>query len=395
MDSHGSKCYDCGHVCCMYFSDRSCFHDRKSLIESRGVRGCKKCEYWLRKYEHNKTLRSSDRKTTCTEESLPKTTSETQSKSSSKSRLPSQSKSPSQSRSSSQSISSSQSKSSPRSISPSKLSSKPDFGVSTSNRNNPILLARRRALKRTLTSRSILNTNNERGKGKIEDDPTIQTQSQPRDAGGFSGGFDVEGIDTEGIGTTRNRNINLNYNKTIFQANEVIFTSNSLSKNSSTIPCDSTSDSHGRKIWSWSLEPSPSDNNMINYDGINANAGIDIEGTYVWSVNFYTLPPAPTLQDVFGESKNESKDITGTISLNLSLSLRKGDKVTDIEITKEHQIIHRGSEPNYHYVELGQAKITCGIALILLRRIQESTLSNSYSGKIYIIGLTGTQLNSD
>jgi len=188
-----------------------------------------------------------------------------------------------------------------------------------------------------------------------------------------------------------NINTMVNFNGTNINKNEVIFTSNSLTKNSSTIPCDSISDLYGRKIWSWSLSAPPSNGIMTNYDGINANAGIDIEGKYVWSVNFYTLLHKLNTLKQSDETLDEIQEKSGTIRLNLSLCIHKGTNIINIELIKEYTIIHNGDEPNYHYVELGELDIKSGIALILLRRVADDDIDYVYPDNIYVIGLTGTE----
>ena len=162
--------------------------------------------------------------------------------------------------------------------------------------------------------------------------------------------------------------------------NQVNFTSNSLSKKSSTIPRNSVTDSDGRKIWSWTLASPASSVDSIDYDGINANTNFSSDGKYKCFVNFYTLP----VEDVaVGTSEN-----SGSVNLLLSMSIHNGQSNKKIEVSKEYQVNHSGSGPNYHTVELGEVEVSEGVALILLKRSLVTSGLNSYNHDLYVIGLS-------
>ncbi len=393
MNSYRSQCCDCGHICCMYMSDIKCLRDIKSDKYNKGVDGCKKCEYWIRKIRH--VCNDANDRVIETTNSFCELTGTSSNDNSHDSRTFVCESPPHQRRGRNMDLSrssSSKSKSSrsSKSSSPNKRSIHiPRFGSS-----------------RGVRGVQSVDGNKEGGKNERDDG----TKEDGNREGKVVGNREVSADNDININTTVN-----------FHKNEVIFASNSLAKNSSTIPCDSISDQYGRKIWSWSLLPPPSNGIMTNYDGINANAGIDIEGKYAWSVNFYTLSPKSNPSDnpsddssnnpsanstenpdhpqggwsgnsnESSENPASSRNWSGTIRLNLSLTIHKGQSVSDVELIKEYEIIHKGDEPNYHYVELGDLDIKSGIALILLRRVADDDIDEVYPNNIYIIGLTGTE----
>lgn len=157
--------------------------------------------------------------------------------------------------------------------------------------------------------------------------------------------------------------------------NQINFTTNSLAKKSSTVPRNSTTDSDGRKIWSWPLSyPVSSD-----YDGINANANFESDGNYKWYLNFYTLP-----QEVAAEN-------TGFVNLSISLSSHKDHVNKKVEVSKEYQVTHSGSEANYHSVDLGELSISEGVGLIMLYQSLLTNGKTGYTKDLYVIGLSAVQ----
>lgn len=343
MSSDKSQCCDCGHICCIYRSGIKCSRNTRSDNSNKGVDGCKKCEYWMRKIQHGcddmNQVRPGEggfQRNSC------------------------------------------------MGLSEGDAELSYNTGCSRNNREhsdngNSDGPSSYDSGARSWRSVSLLKSSSSKSESSRSSSLNKRSNHIPR-----------FGSKSRGI-QNGNKNINIsdmvNFHETNSNKNKVIFTSNSLTKNSSTIPCDSISDQYGRKIWSWSLSPPASKGIMTNYDGINANAGIDIEGKYVWAVNFYTLPLKSN------DDSLETPDLSpgGTIKLNLSLCIHKGESVTDVELIKEYTIIHKGDEPNYHYVELGDLDIKSGIVLILLRRVADDDIDEVYPNNIYIIGLTGTE----
>ena len=161
--------------------------------------------------------------------------------------------------------------------------------------------------------------------------------------------------------------------------NQVNFTTNSLSKKSSTIPFTSTTDSDGRKIWSWALSNPTTANDLNGYDGINANTNFESDGKYKWYLSFYTLP-----HEVSAEN-------SGFVNVKISVSTHKDRTNKKVETSKEYQINHVGSEANYHTLELGELSNSKGVGLIMLEQSPVSNGKIAYIKDIYVIGLSAVQ----
>jgi hypothetical protein len=354
MSSDRPQCCDCGHICCMYTSSTKCTRKIKLDDSNKGVDGCEKCKYMIGKIRHIPSGANSNH-------------SENQRE------PPSVMENPGRSADDLGYISN---------------TTHTCFRNNTSNISNLHESRLQRNMNSSRSSKS--STPNKR---KIHTPRFGSKSKSVRNVQCSSSGSNKEEDLNKEVSVDKDVNINtmVNFDGTNINKNEVIFTSNSLTKNSSTIPCDSISDQYGRKLWSWSLSPPPVNGIMTNYDGINANAGIDIEGKYIWSVNFYTLSHKLNPLQQSDETLDEIQEKPGTIRLNLSLCIHKGANIVNVELIKEYTIIHRGDDPNYHYVELGELDIKSGIALILLRRVADDDIDDVYPNNIYIIGLTGTE----
>lgn len=148
-----------------------------------------------------------------------------------------------------------------------------------------------------------------------------------------------------------------------------------LTKNSSTIPCDSIQSDDGRKIWLWTLTPSVHPDQLSKYDGINGSFNAETLNEIKWNLNLYIKP------------------VTESHIVNFELSflvINNNGKVSS-SLFKE-TTIEPSTEPRFISIEMGTLSISDGIVFLLLRRIKHINTDETFPNDMYVISISGSNV---